>query len=109
MYGTEKYLSENESVEAAINQSQSLIKNSRTQLYRLAEDIWQTLNEEHSLNVEYQQSAEALGVLIVKDCLKAVNLLYDKAGMMPVFNESEFGRAWRDLHVMSQHAMLKQS
>ncbi|MDG6774508.1 acyl-CoA dehydrogenase family protein [Thiomicrorhabdus sp. ZW0627] len=108
-FGSSSPLAENEGIKQRCDKANQLISNSRDELYRLAEQVWAQLENGEALEEALRQQVQQAGVDIVRDCVEAANLLKARAGMMAVFNSSAFGRAWRDLHILSQHVMLAPS
>lgn len=104
--GSEARLIEDKGVKQRVVQAEQLISDARSQLYTLATQVWYTLEKGSPPDADLKKKVQKSCVEMVQNCIKAANLLKARAGMMAVFEASEFGRAWRDLQVLSQHAML---
>lgn len=106
LFGSEHMLADDEGIKHRITQAEALIQQARRELYTLAERVWAQLEQGQQPDEDLKQAVQTSCVDGVQDCVTAANLLKARAGMMAVFEGSEFGRAWRDLHVLSQHIML---
>jgi len=104
--GGEQHLADDEDAQNRISQAKNLITSAREQLYQLAENTWETAVKNKTPDQELQHQIKEYAVTMVQNCVEASNLLYARAGMMPVFTSSVFGRAWRDLHTLSQHVIV---
>lgn len=88
-------------------QSEALICDSRNRLYQLAEQVWETTLQGEIPSTDLQNNVTEENVKMVQNLVTLVDSLKVHAGMMAVFTTSEFGRAWRDLHTMSQHSIVR--
>ncbi|MDG6778926.1 hypothetical protein QCB44_09420 [Thiomicrorhabdus sp. zzn3] len=99
-------LAEDADVQQRCDRAHRLIFSARDRLYQLAEEVWKQAENGHNPEEALRHQVQQAGVDMVQDCLTAIDLLKARAGMMAVFNDSAFGRAWRDLHTLSQHAFV---
>ncbi|KUJ74329.1 hypothetical protein AVO42_02660 [Thiomicrospira sp. XS5] len=106
VYGQDGVLAQQPAIQQCIEQAQTQIENARTQLYDLADAVWQACEHGQSPNEALRSQVQTECITLVQNCLHAADNLKARAGMMAVFDTSEFGQAWRDLHVLSQHAMI---
>ena len=73
---------------------------------RAVEASWATVAAAGEMSEEERQIVSLACRHAARACRQAASVLYEVAGMSPLFAESTFGRCWRDLHTVSQHAML---
>jgi alkylation response protein AidB-like acyl-CoA dehydrogenase len=106
VYGQDGVLAEQPAIQQCIEQAQTQIESARTQLYALADAVWQACEHGQAPDEALRTQVQTECVTLVQNCLRAADSLKARAGMMAVFDTSEFGQAWRDLHVLSQHAIL---
>lgn len=106
VYGHDGVLAEQSAIQQCIEQAQTQIENARTQLYALADAVWQTCEHGQTPDETLRIQVQTECVTLVQNGLHAADSLKAHAGMMAVFDTSEFGQAWRDLHVLSQHVIL---
>ncbi|WP_373019269.1 hypothetical protein [Thiomicrorhabdus sp.] len=105
-FGSTAPLAENEGIKQRCDKANQLISTCSDELYRLAEQVWTQLENGETPEEALRKEVQQAGIDIVQDCVEATNLLKARAGMLAVFTGSAFGRAWRDLNVLSQHVML---
>ncbi len=106
VYGQDGVLAEQPAIQQCIEQAQTQIEHARTRLYDLADAVWQACEHGQSPNEAVRTQVQTECVTLVQNGLHAADSLKARAGMMAVFDTSEFGQAWRDLHVLSQHVIL---
>jgi alkylation response protein AidB-like acyl-CoA dehydrogenase len=83
-----------------------LVKKARVLMYTAADAEWSTTLTGKA-PAEGQTSATLSGCAsATQAALDAANMLYRIAGMTPLHLSDPFGRAWRDLHTVSQHILL---
>ncbi len=104
--GTTDSLADDADVQKRLHTAEQLLSDSRSLLYKLADQVWQQALEHNTPEQALRDQVQQAGVQIVQNTIEASNLLYARAGMMPVFTDSAFGRAWRDLHTLSQHVIV---
>ncbi|QCU89296.1 hypothetical protein [Thiomicrorhabdus sediminis] len=93
----------------AYHQAMQSFSQSQQAFYHTADKSWQALVTHRNLDEALVKEVEQVCLDAVHNCLHAIDTLKTHVGMLVVFNDSEFGRAWRDLHVLSQHALLKKT
>lgn len=99
-------LADESSIQKRISAARDRIDSSQQELYQLANQSWQKLENGEKLEEALQDKIDNRCIEIVAECVQALDSLKTRAGMMAVFNDSEFGRAWRDIHVLSQHVII---
>ncbi|PLA73450.1 hypothetical protein CYQ88_11205 [Hydrogenovibrio sp. SC-1] len=93
-------------IQQQCDQAQKLVTQSRNQLYQRAEQVWEAAQKQQTSSAELTHKIHEESIDIVQNCVQMVDGLKARSGMLAVFTASPFGRAWRDLHVLSQHIML---
>ncbi|QKI88274.1 hypothetical protein [Thiomicrorhabdus xiamenensis] len=107
--GSTTPLSEDSDIQYRIGEAQRLIDTSRNRLYQLAESVWGNLEQGISPPETLIRQVQKNCQQIVQAGIRAADLLKARAGMAAVFIDSPFGRAWRDLQTLSQHAIVAPS
>jgi len=87
-------------------QAERLMSNNRDQLYDLSEQVWQVAEQSQNPSDALRNQVTLEVIELVQDCIKIVDGMKRYSGMMAVFTTSPFGRAWRDLHTLSQHVIV---
>ncbi|MDR9498335.1 MAG: acyl-CoA dehydrogenase family protein [Hydrogenovibrio sp.] len=96
----------NQNKQTQIIKGRDQIKQARNTVYPQAERIWQSLTGEGTVSKAQQEATRQTCLELVQTCLQNADALKAQAGMMAIKTDSEFGRAWRDLHTLAQHALL---
>lgn len=96
----------NQSRQTQIKQVRDQLEQGRDTIYPQAERLWQSLIEEGTISKAQQEATRQTCLKLVQTCLQNADALKAQAGMMAIKMDSEFGRAWRDLHTLAQHALL---
>lgn len=104
--GSSHSLAETSEIQQLCYQTEHLISNARDSLYGLAQQVWSAAESGTNPEESLLNQVQKMGVANAQACLKAVDLLKARTGMNAVFTDSPFGRAWRDLHTLSQHTIV---
>ncbi len=82
------------------------VRSARAWFYEEAQAAWATVCDGAALTDRETALVRLASCHPVEASLRAVDSLHHLAGMSPLFRDSAFGRCWRDLHTVSQHALL---
>jgi alkylation response protein AidB-like acyl-CoA dehydrogenase len=96
----------NQNKQTQIKRARDQLTQARDTLYPQAERLWQSLTEKGAVSKTQQEATKQTCLTLVGTCLQSADALKAQAGMMAIKRDSEFGRAWRDLHTLAQHALL---
>ncbi len=105
--GSDLPLMTSSEVQQRCQQAQQWVSDARNQLYLLAQQVWCQAERRQPIAEPLNTEVNRTTIDIVQSCVKAADLLKASAGMMAVFATSPFGRAWRDLHTLSQHYIVR--
>jgi hypothetical protein len=78
----------------------------RNAFYHQVEKLWHRLTTQQGLTPTDRFLFYQACLVWLEDGLTGVDQLKRHAGMMAIRPDSDFGRAWRDLQTLSQHALL---
>jgi len=106
VFGSTECLIDKTEIQRKRVQAEQLIQDARGQLYQRAEQVWQAAEKRHQPSEEVREKITQEAIDMVQNCVKAIDALKVHSGMMAVFTVSPFGRAWRDLHTLSQHIIV---
>lgn len=106
VFGSTDSLMDKIEIQQQCTQAQQLLDEARTQLYQRAEQVWQAAETRQPPSDALREKISEEVIEMVQNCVKEVDALKARSGMMAVFTTSEFGRAWRDLHTLSQHIIV---
>lgn len=104
--GSSQSLATESDVQQRCDQAERLIASARDSLYDLAQRVWSAAESGKIPEERLLSQVQQMGIENGQACLKSVDLLKARAGMKAVFSDSAFGRAWRDLHTLSQHVIM---
>jgi len=93
-------------VQQQCDQAQQFLAKARNQLYQGAEHVWAVAQQKQTLSAELTQKIHKESIEMVQNCVQMADGLKTRSGMLAVFENTPFSRAWRDLHTLSQHSML---
>jgi alkylation response protein AidB-like acyl-CoA dehydrogenase len=101
--GSAGKLCEDADVQSRYARAEAAVRASRALTYSAAEDAWAEIVREGELSAPRRADVRLAAVDTVRRCAGAIDLLYERAGMSPLFTASAFGRAWRDAHAVTQN------
>uniref|UniRef100_Q31GV8 Acyl-CoA dehydrogenase family protein n=1 Tax=Hydrogenovibrio crunogenus (strain DSM 25203 / XCL-2) TaxID=317025 RepID=Q31GV8_HYDCU len=104
--GASQFLMAEPSIQQHCTQAQSALNEVRNRLYQRAEQVWKVAEKRRLPSDELREQVTEEVVEMVQRCVHLVDALKARSGMMAVFMASPFGRAWRDLHTLSQHVIV---
>jgi alkylation response protein AidB-like acyl-CoA dehydrogenase len=84
----------------------AMVEAARARFYALLEQAWQATQRGEALADADTHALHAASLALVNAARKAVDDVFPYCGLVVVNSQSEIGRAWRDLHTGTQHAML---
>lgn len=101
-----KFLMDTVDIQQLCKQAEQFLNEARIQLYNRAEQVWLVAEQKQNLPDALIEQVSEDTVGIVQNCVKTIDALKARSGMMAVFTSSPFGRAWRDIHTLSQHSIV---
>jgi alkylation response protein AidB-like acyl-CoA dehydrogenase len=99
-------LIEHPEVAAALERARLALDGSRACFYRWLERVWQAHCRGEVLQEDQTHALQVVSLDMVNTGRRAVDGVFPYCGLVAVNAQSEIGRAWRDLHTATQHAML---
>lgn len=106
IFGSSECLMDKVEIQQKCMSAEQVIQTARSQLSQRAEQVWQAAEKKQQPADEVREQIAEEAIEMVQNCVKAVDALKMYSGMMAVFTSSPFGRAWRDLHTLSQHIIV---
>lgn len=104
--GSSQFLMNEPSIQQQCSTAQQLVNEGRNRLYQRAQQIWTVAEKRRIPSDELREQITEEVIEMVQNFVKATDALKARSGMMAVFTTSPFGRAWRDLHTLSQHVIV---
>lgn len=104
--GAAKPLAEDPDVQSRVARAEAAVGAARSFVYALAGRAWDTVSRGDPILRSERTRIQLAAVDAAHRCAGAVDLLYERAGMTPLFTSSVLGRAWRDVHAVTQNAVV---
>jgi alkylation response protein AidB-like acyl-CoA dehydrogenase len=86
--------------------ARAALEAARSHFYNLLEQAWQATHRGETQGAADTHALHAASLTLVNAARKAVDDVFPYCGLVAVNAHSDIGRAWRDLHTGTQHAML---
>lgn len=86
--------------------AEAAVRAARSLTYDVAAAAWDDVVQGRELTERDRAGIRLAAVDTAHRCAHAVDLLYERAGMTPLFTASAFGRAWRDAHALTQNLVV---
>jgi alkylation response protein AidB-like acyl-CoA dehydrogenase len=103
--GASGLLRERASVQADVARAEALLRAARAFLYQTVDEAWQVAARGESLSVESRLLIRLATVHASQSGAQAVDLMYNAGGASSIYARSPLERAFRDVHVATQHAL----
>jgi alkylation response protein AidB-like acyl-CoA dehydrogenase len=104
--GAEQVLARDPDVQARSARAEAAVSAARSFVFDVAGAAWEAVVRQDEISGIEQARIRLAAVDAVQRCAQAVDLLYERAGMTPLFYGSTLGRAWRDIHAVTQNMLV---
>lgn len=104
--GSRNPLAEDADVQVRLARAEAMTSAARAHVFQVAADLWGMVARGDAVPARARARIRLAGVDAVHRCAEAVDLLFARAGMTPLFTQSEFGRTWRDVHAITQNMVV---
>jgi alkylation response protein AidB-like acyl-CoA dehydrogenase len=106
--GSQRTLASRPATQSDVAEAEGLLRSARAYYYEAIERAWQYACAEGRIEVEHRRDVRLATTHAVRSCVRAVDLVYHVGGGTSVYLKSPLQRAFRDIHVASQHMMVGQ-
>ncbi len=103
--GAASLLRERPSVQSDVARAEALLRAARAFLYQSVDEAWQAAARGESPSVESRLLIRLATVNASQSGAQAVDLMYSAGGASSIYASSPLERAFRDVHVATQHAL----
>ena len=104
--GSGRSLANRPSTQADVSSAEAMVRAARSFFYETVESGYETAKVEGHMPVERRREVRLSTTHAVRECAKAVDLMYHLAGGTSVYRRSPLQRIFRDVHVATQHMMV---
>jgi indole-3-acetate monooxygenase len=100
---TTQTLRDTPDAQTRVSQAEALVRSARLFLFDSVERLWKTLLATGEVTMEARAHARLAASHAVANAVQAVDLMYVAAGASAAYTSCPLERAFRDIHVMTQH------
>jgi indole-3-acetate monooxygenase len=104
--GSDSLLRDDPDVQSRYARAEAAVRSARALTYDVAAQAWDETVRGTALSEGRRAGVRLAALDAAHRCAGAVDLLYERAGMTPLFHASAFGRAWRDVHAVTQNMVV---
>ncbi len=104
--GSARPLAHRPSAQADVSSAEAGVRSVRSFFYETVESAYDAAKAEGRLAVDNRRDVRLATTHAVRECAKAVDLMYHLAGGTSVYRRSPLQRIFRDVHVATQHMMV---
>lgn len=107
--GSKRVLAERGVIQMQVAQAEAALESSRAWLRSTVAEAWDTARSTGAIPVAQRATLRLAATEAVMRSVKAVDLMYEAGGGTAIYAASPLQRCFRDVHVVTQHAMVAQS
>ena len=104
--GTTASLRERPIAQIQLGEAEGTLRAARSYLYASIGEIWKRSETDEPFDVDALASARMASVTAGKLATRAVDLVYDAAGISSLQTALPIERCWRDIHAVTQHVTM---
>jgi indole-3-acetate monooxygenase len=104
--GTMASLRDRSIAQTQLGEAEGTLRAARAYLYASTEEIWQRGEQGEPFDADAMVAARLASVTAAKFAARAVDLVYDAAGITSLNTTRPIERCWRDVHAVTQHVTL---
>jgi len=104
--GGRRHLSERPMIQLQIAQAQAQLRAARALLLDVAHETWSLLLKGEVISLHQRAHIRLSANYVASESAKVVDTMYTTAGSSAIWDSSPLQRAFRDIHVLTQHAVV---
>lgn len=104
--GSKRVLAERGVVQMHVAQAEAALESSRAWLRATVAEAWEAARDTGAISVAQRAALRLAATEAVMRSVKAVDLMYEAGGGTAIYRSSPLQRCFRDVHVVTQHAMV---
>jgi alkylation response protein AidB-like acyl-CoA dehydrogenase len=99
-------LKERQVVQMHVAQAEALLRSARAFLYDTVSEVWEATVVGHEITIAQRALLRLAATQAAGSAAQAIDLMYHTAGTSAIWDTSPLQRYFRDVHVLTQHAVL---
>jgi alkylation response protein AidB-like acyl-CoA dehydrogenase len=99
-------LAERESVQTKLGEAEALLRSGRAFLYEACRDTWELLSNGRAVPIEQAAVNRLAYATATTNAVGAVDMVFTLAGSSSIYETSRMERAFRDVHMVTQHGVV---
>jgi alkylation response protein AidB-like acyl-CoA dehydrogenase len=103
---TRKRLAEREVVQMQVAQAEGLLRSGRAFLFDTVQQVWNDVSAHVAPSLEQRALLRLAATQAATQAAQAIDLMYHAAGTSSIWAHNPLQRHFRDVHVVTQHAIL---
>jgi alkylation response protein AidB-like acyl-CoA dehydrogenase len=107
--GSKRLLGERAVIQMQVAQAEAALESSRAWLRATVADAWEAARTTGAISVERRAALRLAATEATVRATKAVDLMYEAGGGTSIYATTLLQRCFRDVHVVTQHAMVAPS
>ncbi len=104
--GGRRHLSERPMTHIQVAQAEAQLRAVRALLLDVAHEIWSLLLKGEAVSLRQRAHIRLAANHVASESAKVVDAMYNTAGSSAIWDSSPLQRAFRDIHVLTQHAVV---
>ena len=104
--GGRRSLSERPFTQMQLAQAQAQLQAARAGLFAMAQEIWTAVCQREEISLAQRAAMRLAANHATSESAKVVDAMYTVAGTSAIWDSSPLQRAFRDIHVLTQHAVI---
>jgi alkylation response protein AidB-like acyl-CoA dehydrogenase len=107
--GSKRLLGERAVIQMQVAQAEAALESSRAWLHATVAEAWEAARTSGAISVAQRAALRLAATEATIRATKAVDLMYEAGGGTSIYATSPLQRCFRDVHVVTQHAMVAPS
>jgi alkylation response protein AidB-like acyl-CoA dehydrogenase len=103
---TRKRMAEREVVQMQVAQAEGLLRAGRAFLFNTVQQVWGDVCVHNTPTLEQRALLRLAATQAATQAAQAIDLMYNAAGASAIWANNPLQRHFRDIHVVTQHAIL---
>jgi len=99
-------LRERQIVQMQVAQAEALLRSARTFLYEIVGEVWDAVVAGDEISTSQRALLRLAATQATTNAAQAIDLMYHAAGTSAIWASSPLQRYFRDVHVLTQHAVV---